>query len=150
MSLTRMQFATQCLIATVGVAPRGARRALCAWSIAESGTRPCDGRLGAAWNVWNTTLPLPGSTYYNHLTSTSGVQNYASAAQGAEAFARTLHGDARYLTLLDALARPFVYAHTVLHAIDGSPWGTHEPLLGDCLTRYNKDRAIINLLPVGA
>lgn len=149
---TRSLFARDCLIAAVGVNRRGAHRALCAWSIAESGVRPCNGEpnQGANYNCWNTTLKLIGSTYYNHLTPTSGVQNYPTAAKGAEAFAKTLHGDARYAPLLDALVRPYVSMKTVLAAVDESPWGTHEPLLTAVRERYLADMAVINNLPVGS
>jgi hypothetical protein len=147
---TRADFSKQCLIAATGVNRRGAHRALCAWSIAESGTRPCDGDVGANWNPWNTTLQLPGSTFYNLLASGIGVQNYTSAAQGAQAFAKTLHGDVRYATLLEVLARKYVSVKTVFLALDASPWGTHEPLLTAVRERYAADMETINELPVGS
>lgn len=149
---TRIEFARDCLIAATGVSRRGARRALCAWSIAESGTRPCNGQpnQGANYNCWNTTLQLPGSTFYNHLSPTTGVQNYVSATQGCQAFAKTLHGDARYADLLEVLGRKYVSMKTVFQALDASPWGTHEPLLTAVRERYAADMTIIDELPVGS
>jgi hypothetical protein len=41
---------------------------------------------GSSWNPMASTLQMPGSTAYN----SAGVQNYASAAEGAQATALTL------------------------------------------------------------
>lgn len=58
-------------------------QALRAWSEREGG--------GGAWNPLNTTRPEPGSTFFNHLSGNTGVQNYNSAAQGAQATADSIN-----------------------------------------------------------
>jgi hypothetical protein len=57
--------------------------ALRAWSEHEGG--------GGNWNPLNTTRPEPGSTFFNHLSSGTGVQNYPSAAVGAKATADSIN-----------------------------------------------------------
>lgn len=54
-----------------------------AWSEREGG--------GGAYNPLNTTRPAPGSTFFNHLSSGTGVQNYSSAAEGAQATADSIN-----------------------------------------------------------
>ena len=49
-------------------------QALNAWSQREGG--------GGQWNPLNTTRPAPGSTFFNHLSSGTGVQNYPNAMVG--------------------------------------------------------------------
>jgi hypothetical protein len=44
----------------------------------------------AANNPLNSTQPMPGSTAYNYLPGGGSVQNYPTAAEGAQATARTL------------------------------------------------------------
>ncbi len=65
------------------------------WSIEESGH---DLSHMASYNLWNTTLPMPGSTIFNSV----GVQNYVSEDQGATANADTLN-NGLYLFLVQAL-----------------------------------------------
>ncbi len=65
------------------------------WSIEESGH---DLSHMASYNLWNTTLPMPGSTIFNSV----GVQNYVSEDQGATANADTLN-NGLYPSLIQAL-----------------------------------------------
>jgi hypothetical protein len=73
------------VLADLGV-PAGKRGAdvtsLAAWFPHEFPSWP----PAAAWNPMASTLQMPGSTIYN----SAGVQNYASAAEGAQATALTL------------------------------------------------------------
>lgn len=65
------------------------------WSIEESGH---DLSHMASYNLWNTTLPLPGSTVFNF----ANVQNYTSYNQGVTANASTIR-NGLYPSLLRAL-----------------------------------------------
>jgi hypothetical protein len=67
--------------------------ALQAWSEREGG--------GGAWNPLNTTRPMPGSTFFNHLSSGTGVQNYPNAAIGAQATADSIN-NGRYPSIVAA------------------------------------------------
>jgi hypothetical protein len=67
--------------------------ALQAWSEREGG--------GGAWNPLNTTRPMPGSTFFNHLSSGTGVQNYPNAAVGAQATAESIN-NGRYPSIVAA------------------------------------------------
>ncbi|MGE5226373.1 MAG: hypothetical protein ACM3OO_05810 [Planctomycetaceae bacterium] len=74
----------------------------------------------AAWNPLATTHPMPGSTDYN----SSGVQNYASLAQGLQATEDTLRGGTSsygYGAILDALSRCSP-AMTTAVAVNASAW----------------------------
>lgn len=53
----------------------------------------------ARWNYFNTTQRMPGS----HAINAVGVQSYASLAQGAQAFAKTLLGNVNYRGLVSGL-----------------------------------------------
>lgn len=64
-----------------------------AWSEREGG--------GGAWNPLNTTRPEPGSTFFNHLSSGTGVQNYTSMQQGAQATADSIN-NGRYPSIVAA------------------------------------------------
>jgi hypothetical protein len=57
--------------------------ALRAWSQHEGG--------GGNWNPLNTTRPEPGSSFFNHLSPGTGVQNYPTAAVGAKATADSIN-----------------------------------------------------------
>ncbi len=83
------------------------------WQRYEGGT--------AAYNPLNTTWKMPGSTDYN----SAGVQNYVSAAQGAEATARTLK-DGYYPHVLAALqsGSPCEYTDRAGLVNDITTWGT--------------------------
>lgn len=56
----------------------------------------------ASYNLLNTTQPMPGSTFFNHLSGGLGVQNYTSYQQGIQANATTLQ-NGYYPDLLSAL-----------------------------------------------
>lgn len=155
MSFTRGQFGHDVLLGTVGVhgwRHIGARRAIVAWTIAESGTEPCDGleNQGAAFNLLDTTLPMPGSTFYNFLDEnhTLGVQNYTSYQQGVAATVATLR-ETRYADIQAALKKPFATAKQVLLAVGSSEWGTPTTLLLEVLDRYQADRVFFNQILVG-
>ena len=97
-----------------------------AWAGFESGWRtPCDGVHGAHFNVWNTTLFVPGCTAARPYNSVP-VQNYNSALCGAEAVADTLlHTPNRgYDAIIAELSRPFNSGRNVLHAVADSDWGS--------------------------
>ena len=165
--MTRADFADELLLMTVGVQGWkhiGARRALVAWMIAESGEELCDGRPneGAAWNPMNSTWEMPGSTPYNTFTELEPekmipkkrgvyhVWNYPSAEAGIEAFARTLHGESRYEPVLEKLAKRGVFARNVLGAVGYSPWGTDKWMLLSTRKRFNNNRKHFNNITVGA
>lgn len=156
---TRMKYAQNHLLPAVGVkydfTRLGARRFLAGtWPHAETGENPglCNGRSGegARWNPFNTTLALAGSTLYNTLSPGFGVRNYDSADQGALAFAQTLRGDVRYADLLRLLRKRFVTRRQLIAALDASPWGTHQPLLGEADQAYMANRDFYNDYPIGA
>jgi hypothetical protein len=154
--MTRKRFASL-LLDELGVPDTllhiGARRFLTAWMHAESGEHPgfCNGvpGQGAKWNPLNTTLQLPGSTFYNNLSTTTGVQNYKSSGDGTRAVAITLRGDARYADFLELLAKPGVFQRDLADAIDKTPWGTHQPLIGEAVDAYNRNRKFFNTYPIG-
>lgn len=154
--MTRRQFAGM-LLKEMGVpdtdAHVGARRFLVAWMHAETGEHPglCNGVSGegAAWNPLNTTLKMPGSTFYNHLSTTTGVQNYATAKDGTVAFRRTLEGDTRYAELVSLFKTPGSTQADLATALDKSPWGTHKPLITVAIEAYNHDRKFFNRYPIG-
>jgi hypothetical protein len=68
----------------------------------------------AAYNPWNTTLKLPGSTLYG--TNKAGVQNYTSPQQGVDATVRTmlLSRYASVIQLLRADATPVDVANAII------------------------------------
>lgn len=98
--------------------------AMLAWSAAESGTEPCDGRSGARYNPLNTTMPAPGASNFNSV----GVKNYPSLAEGVAATAGTLR------------LAPYIGIRSVLshggslqafgQAVEASPWGTGAAIFG--------------------
>lgn len=133
----------------------GARRFLAGtWPHAETGEKPglCNGKPGegARWNPFNTTLVLPGSTFYNHITPTIGVQDYLTEHDGAIAVVRTLEGDARYATFLALLRKRWVTQKQLCNALDKTPWGTHQPLLENARQAYMANRGFYNYYPIGA
>jgi len=156
MSMTRRQFSSL-LLRELGIPDTlphvGARRFLISWMHAETGEKPglCNGipGQGARWNPLNTTLQLPFSTFYNHLSPTTGVQNYWTADDGANAFRITLEGDVRYKDFLALLAKKGVFQRDLADALDKTPWGTHQPLIGHAVDAYNNNRKFYNHYPIG-
>lgn len=103
MSYTRGQFCTDLLKAIGNHCPeQEIINFMLGWSIEESGHSLS--RM-AAYNLWNTTLEMPGSTRFNDV----GVQNYFSYQQGIQANANTLQ-NGLYASLLKALAENDVNA----------------------------------------
>lgn len=157
-ALTRRKFAVLLMDALDipdTLAHVGTRRFLAGtWPHAETGERPglCNGvpGEGARWNPFNTTLPLAGSTFYNHLSPTTGVQNYRTAADGALAFKHTLLGDARYAAFVHALSKPGMTQRQLCIELDATPWGTHLALLEAARKAYNANRSFYNNYPIGA
>lgn len=101
-----------------------------AWAQAEGGN--------AAYNPFNTTQRMPGSTSYN----STGVQNYVSAAQGFEATVKTIQ-NGQYNNILSALAVGTSAKNTAL-ALKNSPWGTGDLTYEVIVTNSTK------AFPVGA
>jgi|SRR5579859_285921 len=96
MSFTRGQFCKDLLVALGNILPtQNVINFMIGWSIEESGH---DLSHMASYNLWNTTLPLPGSTVFNY----ANVQNYTSYAQGIQANAATIR-NGLYPALLRAL-----------------------------------------------
>ena len=96
MSFTRGQFCKDLLIALGNVLPsQQTQNFMVGWSVEESGH---DLSHMASYNLWNTTLPLAGSTVFNY----ANVQNYTSYAQGIQANAATLK-NGLYPSLVAAL-----------------------------------------------
>lgn len=87
------QFWTQTLIDMGAPVTTANIQALSAWSQREGG--------GGAWNPLNTTRPEPGSTFFNHLSGGTGVQNYTSLSQGAQATADSIN-NGRYPSIVAA------------------------------------------------
>ena len=162
---TRQNFAQRFLLPALGVrydpSRIGARRFLAGtWPHAETGENPglCNGvpRQGARWNPFNTTLPMPHSTLYNELSPGFGVRNYATATDGAQAFAMTLtntknpDGTLMYGEFLRLLRKRFVTRKQLIAALDKTNWGTHEPLLSAADGAYMANRGFYNSYPIGA
>lgn len=96
MSFTRGQFCKDLLITLGNVLPsQQTQNFMIGWSVEESGH---DLSHMAAYNLWNSTLPMPGSTVFNF----ANVQNYASYADGLRANAATLK-NGLYPSLVQAL-----------------------------------------------
>jgi hypothetical protein len=106
---------------------------LYAWRQAEGGK--------AAYNPFNTTWKLPGSTRYG--TNTHGVQNYTSPQQGVEATVKTLLGS-KYTGIVKAL-REDRRPEEVAAAIIASPWGTKD-LLTRVVAMFRSGRMVVNPL----
>lgn len=106
--------------------PHGAPQtiALLAWSAAESGTEPCDGRSGARYNPLNTTLDAPGAGDFNGV----GVKNYPTLAEGIKATADTL-AFAPYAGIRGVLSRGGSL-QAFGEAVQASPWGTGAAIFG--------------------
>lgn len=98
--------------------------AMLAWSAAESGTEPCDGRSGARYNPLNTTMPAPGASNFNSV----GVKNYPSLAEGVAATAGTLRL-APYIGIRGVLSSGANLA-AFASAVEASPWGTGAAIQG--------------------
>jgi|SRR5215472_12015353 len=97
--------------------------ALDAWQRAEGGT--------ALNNPFNTTQTMPGSTAYNQVAGTAGVQNYSTPGQGIAATINTLN-NGRYGGIIDAL-RAGNNPQAVASAVGASPWGTSGSLMSQIL-----------------
>lgn len=96
MSYTRGQFCRDLLKAIGNGCPSAeVLNFVIGWTIEECGHSLA---RAAAYNLFNTTLELPGSTKYNW----ANVQNYTSYEQGIEANAKVLQ-NGLYPTLLEAL-----------------------------------------------
>jgi hypothetical protein len=94
MSYTRQQFCSDLAKALGNSNPSSQIMAfLIGWSVEESGHSP-----RAGYNLWNTTLKLPGSTTFN----SAGVQSYATYGDGIRANAQTLN-NGLYPSLVEAL-----------------------------------------------
>jgi len=89
----------------------------------------------AAYNPFNTTLRMPGSTDYNKLPNGVAVQNYVSAAQGIEATVKTLRENGHGYEKIRRLLIRNAPATEIVEAIGESDWGTDSSLalavLGD-------------------
>jgi len=105
--------------------------ALYAWRQAEGGK--------AAYNAFNTTWRLAGSTTYN----SHGVQNYTSPQQGVEATVKTLLGS-KYTGVVRAL-REDRSPEEVAAAVIASPWGTKD-LLTRVVAMFRAGRMVVNPL----
>ena len=75
-------FWTQVLVDMGAPVTQSNIEALRAWSEREGG--------GGIWNPLNSTQKMTGSSFFNHLSGNTGVQNYVSAQQGAQATAATI------------------------------------------------------------
>jgi len=96
MSFTRGQFCRDLLAAIGNVNPaQGTIDFMIGWSVEESGHSLSN---MASYNLWNTTLPMPGSTTYNF----ANVQNYTSYQEGILANSLTLR-NGLYPSLVRAL-----------------------------------------------
>lgn len=94
MSYTRRQFSTDLLKALGNKNPDGYIVSfVVAWSIWETAAGQ-----SAAYNLLNTTQPMPGATNYNSV----GVKNYINYTQGVEATIKTLN-NGLYTALVTAL-----------------------------------------------
>jgi hypothetical protein len=151
--ITRRAFAIQVLdglgVDGAAVSRTGARRAIVAWMLAESGHEKCNGTDGARYNPLNTTLYLSGGRTSSPDYNSVPVRNYTSATSGVIATVRTLQ-DPRYVDVVAALTRRWVTAKTVVDTIGASPWGTPTHLLEDALASYQMDRTTFNQLEVGS
>jgi len=92
-----------------------------AWRQSEGGK--------AAFNPFNTTLWLPGTTKYNSV----GVRNYTSAEQGIAATIKTIK-DPRYESIVKSLEMDNPPMETA-QALVASPWGT-SGLIKEVISRY--------------
>ena len=148
---TRHQFAHDVLLDVAGVSGLeylGPLWAIMGWTIAESGSHPCNGQpnMGARFNPLNTTLVLPGSTAYNSI----GVQNYTSYDQGVQATVSTLR-ETPYAKVVAALGKAGQYdrAALALWEVVGSPWGTTGRDAYNGLADFLADKSFFNMLTVG-
>lgn len=112
------------------------------WMLAESGTEPCDGHSGAAWNPLNTTWRTPGSTSYNSV----GVQNYHSADEGIGATVRTLRLG-YYADIVAACKAGSSLGH-LCYLVQHSPWGTGAAIYAGA-EAYKRDEKRAHSLTVG-
>lgn len=106
-------------------APASSLAALEAWQAAEGGAGPQYGNPAnsAAYNPWNTTLAVPGSsTVAGGPAAAAGVQAYQSWGQGIAATVQTLQ-EPQYATVASDLVTG-APAPVTEAAILSSPWGT--------------------------
>lgn len=92
----------------------------------------------AAYNPFNTTHKLPGSTLYAN--NKHGVQNYATPRDGVRATITTMT-NGKYDSIL-ALLRSDAAPVDVANAIIASPWGT-KGLLLDVLAMYARGKVVV-------
>lgn len=71
---------------------------LVVWTVFETGPRN-----GAAFNLLNTIQEAPGSTFFNHITPTEGVQNFTSFEQGVAVNADVIR-NGRYPRICEGLS----------------------------------------------
>ena len=126
----------------------GIRNALVSWSIAECGAGriDCGFDQGAAFNMFGSTLVVPGSSTLPG--NTSGVQCYPSYEVGVAAIVATLK-EPRYSELVDIIKRPFTRAQVLLTAIGESQWGTSPEGLTAGHNDFRNDPSFYNNLVVG-
>ena len=121
--------------------------ALMGWMVAESGSNPCNGVLGAKNNPLNTTLIIPGSTLFNSV----GVRNYATYEDGVNATVQTLRGS-QYAKIVHRLMQSGTNedgAIRVLWEVVGSPWGTSGRDAYGGLDAFLGNKTHFNQLTVG-
>lgn len=135
------------VLSSLGVKTLGAFRAFGGWEIGESGDEPCDGLLGADWNVYNTTLDWPGATNYRKTPPL--VKNYPSFRDGVAATVKTLSFP-RYAALLATARTEGVTADAVGAAIVASGWGTQQSDMDNGLARFRTDPGHYNALLIGS
>jgi hypothetical protein len=99
----------------------------------------------AAYNPFNTTHKLPGSTLYG--TNKHGVQNYATPRDGVRATVTTMT-NGKYDSIL-ALLQSDAAPEDVAKAIIASPWGT-KGLLLEVLAMYARGKFVVSPITVPA
>lgn len=140
MSVTREEFARRLLPKIGAKVTQRNLWALVSWMQAE-GSR-------ADFNPLSTTLPMPGSTWFNSV----GVRNYVDLEQGVEATAKTLNygadrGMYGYKPIRRRLRRN-AWAYWTLRAVEASDWGTGGLALR-CLKQTKRDWDLYRSLPIG-
>jgi hypothetical protein len=94
----------------------------------------------AAWNPFNTTQKATGSTFYNRITDTTGVQNYPNRQTGVDATVKTLK-NGYYEALLKAISniKDEAGVKVAMGELHKSPWGTKfNPFPTNVLTFANQ------------
>ncbi len=115
--MTRGEFARRLLRRLDAPATHHNLVALVTWMQAEGSD--------AAFNPLATTRRMPGSSDFN----SAGVQNYASAHDGVEATAATLHEVGHGYRRIVVALRSSAPAKATIDAVGDSEWGTDGDLL---------------------